>query len=110
MQAHIHRECLPAAQRRFRNLVAGLESEIVALARRVQSHEQQLSALGVPLPGPYDAGASTHPLLAGGEGMESLPHGERLVGAAGVAAGCHLHAALRVLRRRPCRGLAGAGG
>lgn len=41
----------------------------------LQGYEQQLAALGVPLPGPYEAGAQGA-LLAAAEGAEGLPQGE----------------------------------
>lgn len=69
--------CFATAQQRFRNLVGGLESEILALGRKLQAYEQQLTALGVPLPGPYGAGgAGEHPRLAAVGAGGSLPQGE----------------------------------
>ena len=65
-----------AAQQRFQNLVRGLESEVLALARKLQAYEQQLAALGVPMPGPYgSSGSGSLGQLAGLGELECLPQG-----------------------------------
>ena len=65
-----------AAQQRFQNLVRGLESEVLALARKLQAYEQQLAALGVPMPGPYgSSGSGGLGQLAGLGELECLPQG-----------------------------------
>ncbi|GAB4815102.1 hypothetical protein N2152v2_002148 [Parachlorella kessleri] len=64
-------------QQRFHNLVRGLESEVLALARKLQAYEQQLAALGVPVSGPYGGSVNSslgQPMgLAGLGELECLP-------------------------------------
>lgn len=42
------------SQQKAQNLVTGLESEILALARKIETYEKQLTILGVAMPGPYE--------------------------------------------------------